>query len=179
MPIAPHIQDLERRLQALPPSKRLVFAAACAERVYAVHDFDGYADSEDLERGAELIWKAALGGKASPAAIRKVRKGVMEAMPESAEAEPTYSATTLSAVTVLNALDVLEEADSQQNIVLVSRGEYDCYEALGEAAARDHEQDWQTKVVALLETTADGAFERNMFDSLGEPPLDTFPELED
>ena len=143
MPISPEIQALERRLLALPRTKRLAFSAACAARVVVVHDFDGYAESDDLERASELVWKVALGGKASPAAIKKARKLVTGAMPESAEDEPTYSATAFSVVAVLNALDVVEEVDPQA-VVRVSRNEYDAYEALGEDAGRDHEQAWQT-----------------------------------
>ena len=178
MPISPEIQALESRLLALPRTKRLAFSAACAARVVVVHDFDGYAESDDLERASELVWKVALGGKASPAAIKKARKLVTGAMPESAEDEPTYSATAFSVVAVLNALDVVEEVDPQA-VVRVSRNEYDAYEALGEDAARDHEQAWQAQVVTVLEGAAETAVARHMFDDLPAPPEDTFPERED
>ena len=178
MPISPQIQELERRLLALSRTKQLAFAAACAERVVTVHDFDGYANSDDLERASELIWKVALGGKVSPASIKKARNGVSEAMPESAEDEPTYSATTLSAVAVLNALQLVEGGDPQ-SVVMVSRGEYDAYEVLGEDAAREYEQDWQRRAIGLLESTDEGALERELFEALPPPPEDLFPELVD
>ena len=178
MPISPAIQDLERRLLALSRTKRLAFVAACAERVVPVHEFDGYAESDDLERAAELVWKVTLGGKASVTTIRKARKGVEAAMPESAEAEPTYSATTFSAITVLSSLDVIETNDPQA-IVRVSRSEYDAYEALGEDAAREYEQDWQVRAVTLLEKSADSAIGRDFFRPLGDPPKHLFPELLD
>jgi hypothetical protein len=176
MPIEPAIQDLERRIGALPPNKRLAFAAGCAERVIPVHDFDGYADSEGLQRAAEMVWRAALGGKVSDATVQKADKAVVEAMPESAEDEPGYSATVLSGVAVRNALDAIRDR-TPVSAILVSRGEYDAYEALGDAPARDHEQDWQRRAVSLLEGPEGQTLSRNMFDQLGEPPMHLFPEL--
>jgi len=178
MPISPAIQEFERRLLALSQVKHFAFAAACAERVVTVHEFDGYAESDSLERAAELIWNVALGGKVSAATIRKARKMLEGAMPSSAEDEPTYSATNSSVITILNALDLIEAGDVK-DVVRVSRGEYDAYEALGEVAAREHEQDWQRAVVTLLEQAAENEIDRNMFDALAPPPEDTFPELVD
>jgi hypothetical protein len=157
---------------ALPTNKRLAFAAGCAERVVPVHDFDGYADSEGLQRAAELVWRAALGGKVSDATIQKADKAAVEAMPESAEDEPGYNATVLSGVAVRNALDAIRDR-TPASAIRVSRGEYDAYEALRNAP----EQDWQRRAASLLEGPAGQTLSRNAFDQLGEPPKHLFPEL--
>lgn len=174
MPVAPEIQELERRISALPKRKRLAFVAAAAERAVPVHQFDRYASSDSLKRAVDLIWKAALGDTVSAAAIGAADRAIAKAMPESAEDEPGFSATVFSGVAVQNGLEAIKD-NTPMSAIRVSRGEYDGYEVLGDAPARDHEVKWQNDAVSLLERSSEDDLSRDMFSASAPPPTHFFP----
>ena len=175
MPVKPEIQLLEQRITALPADLRLVFAAACCERVVPVHEFDGYEGTDAVVRASDVIWKAALGEKVSAAALRTLDKKLAKCMPN-AEEEPGYQGTIAAVVTLQYGLEVAKDG-SLPALINVSRGEYDAYEALGDFAARDYEQNWQRQAVGLLERSVSEQVSRSMFQLLPEPPVHLFPEI--
>jgi hypothetical protein len=171
------MSTIDERLDRLPRHLRTAFAAACAERVLPVYEFDGYEEDDDsLERASEIVWKAACGVRVEPRALDIMEQAVRDVTP-SADDEPGFGPSIYSALTVLGALQAVEDetSDSAKRAGWSERDAYASVAQDKQEGARS-EQAWQERALDLLESWGDKPVTRDMFEPLGDPPVELFPE---
>lgn len=91
-------EKIARRLGDLSPTSRLVFAAACAERLnagyqmYAARVANRWAEAnaKTFGRAMDAVWKRAAGGQAGTPRIRRLLKECVALMPTQDEFVPKW-----------------------------------------------------------------------------------------
>lgn len=143
-----------KNISALPPLKKLAFAAICGERVLAElkdlkHKIKGY---EFIRKGLDIVWKVAGGEKADIVAAQKTYDALRKAIPID---EDTNNLVVSGAAAAGRPLLMITERSKAHGLAVMTSDEMvGLVELVSEnsKAARTKEEAWQENMLTFLKS---------------------------